>query len=245
MKNNNPIVLWFSCGATSAVACKIAIQRYGVENVRIIYFHINSAHPDNKRFIQDCEKWFGKEIEIISSKQYTDHFNVIKKTKYINGAYGARCTKELKREVRKKLQKENNFKAQVFGFEYNQKEIARSERIEKSINPIFPLIENKLTKSNCLYILKQADIELPLMYRLGYPNNNCIGCVKGGKGYWNKIRINFPDIFERMAKLEREVGRSCIKDDKGLVFLDELDPNAGRKQKKLIPDCTLECGEFF
>ena len=32
------------------------------------------------------------------------------------------------------------------------------------------------------------------MYDLGYPNNNCIGCIKGGMGYWNRIRKDFPDI---------------------------------------------------
>lgn len=28
----------------------------------------------------------------------------------------------------------------------------------------------------------RAGIELPLMYRMGYDNANCIGCVKGGEG---------------------------------------------------------------
>lgn len=59
------------------------------------------------------------------------------------------------------------------------------------------------------------------MYDLGYPNNNCVGCVKGGMGYWNKIRVDFPEVFERRARQEREIGHSCIKG----VFLDELDPN--------------------
>ena len=56
------------------------------------------------------------------------------------------------------------------------------------------------------------------MYRLGYQNNNCIGCVKGGKGYWNKIREDFPETFWEMSKAERFVGHSCIKN----CFLDEL-----------------------
>ncbi len=37
------------------------------------------------------------------------------------------------------------------------------------------------------------------MYDLGYPNNNCIGCVKGGMGYWNKIRKDFPEVFQKRA----------------------------------------------
>ena len=79
------------------------------------------------------------------------------------------------------------------------------------------------------------------MYDLGYSNNNCIGCVKGGKGYWNKIRQDFPDHFDKMAKAERLVGNSCIRN----VFLDELDPEAGRQSKMIMPDCGNFCDIEF
>ncbi|CAK7024888.1 MAG: hypothetical protein EUB_02291 [Eubacterium sp.] len=65
---------------------------------------------------------------------------------------------------------------------------------------------------------------------MGYPNNNCIGCVKGGMGYWNMIRKDFPEVFSRMAKLERDIRHSCIKN----CFLDELEPNRGRKPKMIL-----------
>ena len=168
-------LLWFSCGATSAVACKLALT----DDCRIIYFHIDSAHPDNDRFIKDCEKWYGQKIERVSGK-YRDQFHVIAKTKYVNGAKGARCTGELKRNIRKKVQV--GYTSQVFGFEYTEHEIARSQRIPRELNPEFPLIEERLTKENCLGILLKAGIQLPAMYKLGYGNNNCIGCVKGWYG---------------------------------------------------------------
>ena len=86
-------------------------------------------------------------------------------------------------------------------------QIKRAERFCEqypNANPLFPLIENKLTKQDCLKIVKDAGIELPEMYKLGFSNNNCIGCVKGGMGYWNKIRVDFPETFQRMAALERQ-----------------------------------------
>ena len=52
------------------------------------------------------------------------------------------------------------------------------------------------------------------MYKLGYNNNNCIGCVKGGIGYWNKIRVDFPAEFDRMAELERKIGHAVLKETK-------------------------------
>lgn len=88
-------------------------------------------------------------------------------------------------------------------------------------------------------MLWKAGIEIPAMYKMGYNNNNCIGCVKGGMGYWNKIRKDFPKVFDRMAKIEREVGATCLKDQSGKIFLDELSPNRGEMPEEFIPDCSL------
>jgi len=104
-------------------------------------------------------------------------------------------------------------------------------------NGLFPLIERKLTKGNCVAILLKNNIELPWMYRAGYNNNNCIGCVKGGKGYWNKVRKDFPKTFWEMAGAERLAGYSCIKD----TFLDELKEHEGRMTKEVIPECGVFC----
>lgn len=246
--NKSVIIAWWSAGITSAVACKLAIETYGLDNVHLAYFNIDTAHDDNLRFKQDCEKWYGKLISVYQSDMYNDQFEVIEKTKYINGVNGARCTLELKKRVRQTLESRINYTKQVFGFEYTKREVNRAlrflEQYPKS-NPVFPLIEKKLTKNNCASILINNGIELPLMYKLGYSNNNCIGCVKGGKGYWNKIRNDFPSTFDRMANLERKIGYTCIKDKTGRVYLDELDPNAGRLKPIVMPDCGSFCDLEF
>lgn len=241
-------IAWFSCGITSAVACKLAIE--SLPNVMPVYLHIDSAHEDNVRFIKDCEKWFGTKVESLMSLKYNDQFNVIEKTGYVNGPDGARCTLELKKEVRFMIEKsfvpdlfnpdKPKILHQVHGFEFDVKQIKRA--IDFSIdfpytNAIYPLIDNRITKENAAQMLLDAGIRLPRMYELGYNNNNCIGCVKGGMGYWNKIRIDFPDHFDRMAKAERVAGFSCING----VFLDELDPEAGRTPKPIIPSCSIIC----
>ena len=100
------IISWWSAGVTSAVATKLAIQEFGKSEVKPIYFQIDSAHTDNKRFIEQCQDWYDCEIEIWRSEKYLDQFDVIKKTKYVNGPAGARCTLELKKKVRQKVEKE-------------------------------------------------------------------------------------------------------------------------------------------
>ena len=91
-------------------------------------------------------------------------------------------------------------------------------------------------------LLARSGIELPQMYKMGYHNNNCIGCIKGGMGYWNKIRVDFPEVFESRSKLEREIGYSIIKDGNGnQIFLDELDPNRGNMNLEVFPECSIMC----
>lgn len=59
-------------------------------------------------------------------------------------------------------------------------------------------------------------------------------------GYWNKIRVDFPEVFERRAKQERKFGRTCIKG----IYLDELDPNRGHMNLEVMEDCGIACQLF-
>ena len=237
------IIAWFSCGATSAVACKKALQMY--DDVRIIYIETNSGHPDNERFLSDCERWYGQPIERRHNGKYHDVDEVLLRKKYINGPNGAACTSLLKKQVRYMVQDElKEWDGQVWGFDYCEREVNRAIRFKEQnpdTKPLFPLIELGITKEDALGILWKAGIDIPAMYRLGYSNNNCIGCVKGGIGYWNKIRRDFPDRFRRMAEIERQVGATCLKDENGRIWLDELNPSRGDKVKPIPIQCGIVC----
>ena len=232
------IISWFSGGITSAVATKMALQMY--KDVKPIFIETGGHHKDMPRFIEQCQDWFDTEIEVLQDKRFTDHIDLCEKLKVVNFITGAECSRTLKKRVRQKYQKVNEFEGQVFGFEFELKEINRSIRFKEQnpeTKPLFPLIEKKITKAHCMEMVTRVGIELPEMYKLGYSNNNCVGCVKGGMGYWNKIRVDFPDTFERMAKVERQIGRTCIKNQ----FLDELEPERGRHKLPPMPECDLFC----
>jgi Phosphoadenosine phosphosulfate reductase family len=245
-KEKGFVIAWWSGGITSAVACRLALNKY--ENVRLVYIETGSHHEDTIRFKSDCEAWYGQQIETIQNEKYDDHFDVVTSTGYVNGSSGARCTIELKKNVRFRFEKQNTVLHQVWGYEFDVLQINRAIRTQEQYaytNPLFPLIEDRLNKIECAGIIQAAGIELPVMYKLGYNNNNCVGCVKGGAGYWNKIRVDFPAIFEKMVLAEREVGYSCIKDKNGPVFLDTLDPSAGRATDMIVGDCGIFCAVSF
>ncbi len=202
-------------------------------------------HVDNLRFLREVQDWIGREIKIIRSKRYRDIFDVFEKTGWLVGPGGARCTVELKKRVRWEYQLPDD----VHAIGFTSEEGERVEDLRKA-EPLtafsFPLLEAGIDKDRCFQILRGAKIELPALYLLGFPNNNCIGCVKGQQGYWNLVRKHFPEFFQRMALVERKMNVAINKSYAGdgkrkRIFLDELDPEAGRGIKEPNIECGILC----
>jgi hypothetical protein len=229
-------IVWFSCGAASAVAARITLEEY--PDAILARCVIPNEHPDNGRFAADVSAWLKVPVVNLSSERYVDCWDVWEKRRFLNSPRGALCTVELKKRVRQRFEEMDDL--QVFGYTAEEKgraEIFRQNNPE--ISTWFPLITRRVSKQDCYRILEAEGLILPAMYRLGYHNANCVGCVKGGAGYWNKIRVDFPEVFERMAALEERLGASVLGDQ----TLRDLVPGTGRHSDLELPDCGLFCGE--
>ena len=234
-------VVQFSCGAASAVAAKLTIGRY--PDAVVINAFIKEEHEDNRRFLSDVERWIGVPIVVLKNERYNGSaYEVFRRVKYTKGMYGAPCTRTLKREVLDAWSRPGD--VPVIGFTADEQD--RADGFLDSTGGVgeFPLIDAGLSKEDCLAIVQRAGIKLPEMYLLGYNNANCIGCVKGGAGYWNKIRRDFPERFEEMCQIEEMIGPSSyIMRDRSRTVripLRQLDPEAG-KHDTTVPDCGFAC----
>jgi len=239
------IIVWFSCGAASAVAAKVAIEHFKGENVEVIYCDtLKYEHPDNSRFLSDVSRWIGREIKILKSKKYDDIMDCFRKKRFIVGPHGAPCTELMKKQVR--LDYASPIDIHVFGMTADEEgRIKNSETNNPQLWCEWILRDAGIVKQDCYRIVQEAGIEIPAMYRLGYRNNNCIGCVKGGTGYWNKIRRDFPERFEEMAALEKEIGGKICAVTKNKVkeriWLHDLPYGIGRYDEEDI-ECGVLCG---
>lgn len=203
------VISWFSCGAASAVATKIAMQD---NDVVIVYCEVKEEHPDNKRFLKDCEKWFGQEIIVLGNDEYKRSIDeVFWRRKYLAGINGAPCTLLLKKKIREEFELPDDI--QVFG--YTVEEQGRVDKFidnNNDVNLLTPLIDKGLTKSDCLAMVQDAGIELPAMYLLNFKNNNCCGCVKASSpAYWLLVKKHFPKRFDIMRGFELITGASICK----------------------------------
>lgn len=238
------IVCNFSCGAASAVATKLILAEYKPEDVVIVNAYLKEEHVDNQRFLADCERWFDHPITRLADEKYGASANEVwRKTRFLVGHGHAKCSKSLKRDVLGAFMNDRD----VLVLGYTAEEENRSNRFIDANNGrhvLFPLIRKGLTKGDCLAMIERAGIELPMMYRLGFNNNNCLGCPKGGEGYWNKTREMFPEVFQNMVSIQEILGPGSYffrnRKTGERIALKDLSPNAGRHNEPEI-ECSAFC----
>lgn len=239
------IVVWFSCGAASAVAAKLTLEQYSqTHNVRIVNSPVAEEDDDNRRFLSDVEEWLGTEVEIAKNPKYDkcSAVEVWQKRKFMSGTAGAPCTVELKKEARYIWEKNNHADWHVLGFTYEEEHRHKRFVLGERDNVLPVLIDNKITKAMCYEILANAGVKMPRIYSMGYPNANCIGCVKAtSPTYWNHVRQMHPDVFEQRASQSRELGARLVRVNNKRIFLDELSKDAKGKPMK---NMDFECGIF-
>jgi hypothetical protein len=216
------VIAWFSCGAASAVAAKLAVQKYG-DDCRVVYCDtLKAEHPDNARFMADVAQWIGREIEIIRSVKYASIDEVFAARRYLAGVAGAPCTVEMKKVPRFAYQMPDD--RHVFGFTLDEQDrIEGFERNNPELDLDWILRDREIGKKQCFRMLEAAKIRLPKMYELGFANNNCIGCVKASSpAYWARVRRHFPEVFALRAEQSNAYGARLVRIDGERRFLNEL-----------------------
>lgn len=242
------IVCQFSCGAASAVATKLALAQYGdTRDVQIVNAFLMEEHPDNRRFAVDASAWFGREITTLRNEKYNaSAIQVWRRRQFIKGHRGAPCSLELKRKLLDEWKRPGD--VMVFGYTMEEADRLDDFRERNPDRPVLaPLIERGLGKDDCKAMIERAGIQLPYMYRLGYDNANCIGCPKGGEGYWRAIRQDFPDHFEAVCLVQDEIGPGSwfLRYRSGPLINQRFplrDLPAGEpRRNEALPSCSFFC----
>lgn len=243
------IVVWFSHGAASAVAWAETVKRYGaICEVRGVTNPVIEEDPDNLRFGEDVARWIGAMLTQWCNPLFPSGsaVEVWEKRNAMSFPWGAPCTEILKKHARQNYLETHKVDWHVFGFTADEQKRHDRFVLTETPNVLPVLIEAGITKDDCYQILTSAGIRLPEVYFRGYPNANCIGCVKAtSPTYWNLVRRDSPDIFRQRAEQSRRLGVRLARYKGERVFLDELPENAvGRPLKTMQIECGPVCEEW-
>jgi len=244
--------LWID-GVNSAVMGKLVLQ----DNPNAEPFHCDlgtSVHPDSHRFIDDLEQWYGKPIKRIRSQRYANIDEVFEDRKYLSGMNGAPCTGEMKFAPRMDAQLPSD--THYWGYTADKLDAARFDGMVADyplLKQRAPLIELGMTKKDTHEYLRAAGIRRPVVYDLGMPNGNCLGCVKSSSpNYWALIRKHWPEVFARRNDQCRRFGARLVilrreKNDAGKLtnvrgFLDEIPADQSTKVRGAdFGGCGFHC----
>lgn len=243
------IAVWFSCGAASAVAAKLTLERYGnLCDVLVVNNPVQEEDEDNRRFLADVQEWLGVGIIDVRNSKYPNAS--AEEVWDIRGGmsfpHGAPCTVSLKKEARQQWEALNKPDWHVFGFGAEERDRHDMFTLTERANVLPMLIDAGMTRQHCYEYIVNAGLTPPRIYELGYPNANCIGCVKAtSPTYWNHVRKVHPEVFASRAEQSRRLGSKLVRVNNERIYLDELDPNAkGRPLASLqMPECGLFCEE--
>ena len=213
-------IVMFSGGVASWAAARRVADRYGTQDMTLLFTDTKAEDPDLYRFLKEASANVGAPlVRIVEGR---DPKQVFRDEKFLGNHRIAPCSRILKQEPARKWLRENcDSAATVLYLGMDWTEGDRHEGAIRGHAPFpveFPLDWRPcLTKPACVSLCLEAGLILPRLYRWA-TNNNCAGlCVRGGQGHWARVLANDPKGFTEMELFEEEM-RAELGD---IAILDE------------------------
>ena len=245
------VVVGYSGGVTSAWAAAWALRVFPKDQVVWLFHDTKEEDTDTYRFLREFSEVVGHPMtEQSDGRSVTE---VFEDEGAIANNRMAFCSRILKAEQRdiyfEKLRTDGvDSITNVLGFtrmetERIQRATARSLQSQMTGKPYFvnfPLVNNGITKQMAADYCLSLGVKPPEMYRWS-EHANCVGCVRGGKAYWLKVRENRPEVFAQRVALEEQYGHTILKDTT-LVQLAATGLKREVRAREAIDIGPCECG---
>lgn len=243
------VIVGFSGGVTSAWCAGWALRTFPKHEVVLLFHDTKEEHPDTYRFLDEMAYALGFPITERSHGLSVSELFV--KERYLGNNQNTFCSRILKAEQGQRFIKELRNAGceeivKVVGYSANEpmrvtRMVGRSAA--ENVTVRFPLIEERITKQDCVEWCRSIGVEPSAMYCWS-EHANCIGCVKGGRAYWMAVLRNHPDVYAQRSRMEQFYGHEIIRGHNP-IFLKDLPAVLIRKQKarESIEIGSCQCGD--
>lgn len=218
-------VVSFSGGVGSYCAARRVVAEHGAANVTLLFADTGIEDEDLYRFLHEAADKLGAHLEIVADGRTP--WEVFRDEKFIGNTRVDLCSRILKRDLLDAWITERYQPDEVVvyvGVDWT--EVHRYERLAPRKEPYVykaPMCEEPLvSKDDMLAILREDGLEVPRLYKMGFPHNNCGGfCVKAGQGHFKLLYEKMPERYlhhERQEERTRqEIGAdvAILRDRRG------------------------------
>jgi 3'-phosphoadenosine 5'-phosphosulfate sulfotransferase (PAPS reductase)/FAD synthetase len=221
-------IVSLSGGTASAVVGDLVIKKYGRDNITLYFMDTNWEDKDLYRFLNDLESYWEKDI--VKLKDGRTPLQVGEDVKFILNSRVRQCSFQLKIKPFTDMIKKHSKPVTIhLGLDWSEEH--RMEAPKKNYEAIegvsvdYPLTWKPIPTKKYSEIVESWGIEIPRLYKMGFPHNNCGGrCVAQGKGEWRRLKRMFPERFEEVAEWEDKMRKELPK----------------AKDKSILKDVTLK-----
>lgn len=104
---------------------------------------------------------------------------------------------------------------------------------------IYPLIDMRITRQDCINIIARADLSIP-------PKSSCWFCPFRSNATWQQLKNETPELFDRAVALEKIVSKKSEDRGRDKLFLHRrcipLDQAVGEQADMFADDDACESG---
>jgi 3'-phosphoadenosine 5'-phosphosulfate sulfotransferase (PAPS reductase)/FAD synthetase len=202
-------VVSLSGGTASAVVGDLVLKKYGRDNVTLFFMDTNWEDEDLHRFLKDLESYWEKEI--VRVKDGRTPLQVGEDVKFMLNSRVRQCSIQLKIKPFKEMILKHEKPVTIhLGLDWSEEHrMATPKKQYEEIKGVFvdyPLIWKPITTKKYSEIVESWGIEIPRMYKMGYPHNNCGGrCIAQGRATWKRTQHFFPERYQEVQDWEEKM----------------------------------------
>jgi hypothetical protein len=199
-------IISFSGGMGSFAEAKACVDKFGKENVTLLFADTMMEDEDLYGFLDECVDFLGCKLVTIADGRTP--FEVFKDEKSMGNSRVDPCSKILKRELLSKWFKDNYHPEEAhmhLGIDYSEEH--RLVRVkERSLPYIYrsTLVEDgRIIHKD---FSEQFGIKRPRLYNWKLGHNNCGGfCIKAGLGHYKALFDASPERYAEFEAKEADV----------------------------------------
>lgn len=216
---NRHVVMW-SGGITSWATARHVIQQHGTASTTLLFADTNAEDPDLYRWNDEASKQLGVPITRVADARERTPMQVFEDKRWLGNTRLAQCALELKLKPcedwlagNPELTFDNT--TLYVGLDWSEPQRIPGNRASwLPWRTEYPLTEPPYwDKAQLFTQARDAGLEIPRLYELGFAHNNCGGgCVKGGVGQWTRLLKVFPELYARHEAFEQRMRTTLGKD---------------------------------
>ena len=209
-------IVMFSGGAGSWATAMLLKEKYGTDDLYLVFADTLVEDEDLYRFIEEAAAQIGGHL--IHLKDGRDIWQVFKDNKFLGNSRLANCSKFLKQRPSREWLEANATPDNCIvyvGIDWSE-----THRLPAIVNAYLPykaeapLCEPPyLEKQQILDWMAREGIEPPRLYAMGFAHNNCGGfCVRSGQAQFKRLYQLMPERYAYHEGKEEELRQYLGKD---------------------------------